>query len=349
MNLITDTFTKSSEQSNTTEISHPLGEHLEYGNFDDPVVFRITYIGQRTIIPSYETSKILRKRYGLDENSELDQVSGGLGDDERLYWEFAFDASKVSDPESPISDIRDMLEAYNTPPEDLTEEQQEEWRESTVKITKIESNHSHPVLRKTHYHNNVILQKIAEVARMASDTENWTLKRIAQVTVISSLVTGLIGTLMYTTRKARSADAETTERDSDLHICTRCGERYAWEKIEPPEDATFYWVPNCPACHADMTAATVGKTWLNIIGASLEKGEDDYQRHRKRVHYHARLYHGRLANLSTDEVIALAQHFDDRASVGGRRVGPQPDRNVAFNLRKQAQRQSRSNTPSSSK
>lgn len=128
--------------------------------------------------------------------------------------------------------------------------------------------------------------------------------------------------------------------DSNMHICGRCGEKYDYTEIEPPENATFYWVPPCPACGADMTATTVTKTWMDIIGSGLEKDAErnydySYERQRMRVHFHARLYHGRLAGLSVEELIERAQWFDSRVS-HGRRVGPEFERDVAFAVRRQA-------------
>lgn len=125
--------------------------------------------------------------------------------------------------------------------------------------------------------------------------------------------------------------------DQDKYICKRCGEKYDWREQEPPEDATFYWVPVCPACNAKMTANTVSQSWLNIISQDIFETEDP-EYYLKKAHYHARLYHGRMAGLSVSELVELAQSFDEKADIGGPRYGPKQERNVAFNLRKQARK-----------
>jgi len=116
----------------------------------------------------------------------------------------------------------------------------------------------------------------------------------------------------------------------DETICNRCGNEYNWSNQEPPADASFYWEPKCPACGAKLTAPPRGETWLNIL-ASDEPERD-------RLQAYARLYHGRLTDVGRDKLISLAQYFDERANVGGPRIGPAPARNIAFNLREQARR-----------
>lgn len=126
-----------------------------------------------------------------------------------------------------------------------------------------------------------------------------------------------------------------TAHDTDAHYCKRCGEQYAWEEVEAPENPSIYWVPHCPACNAKCTATTVDLLWLNICGGSLDKRDDHYERQREKLHYQARMYHGRLSGLSVDELVDRAQWFDERVT-HGRRWGPEHDRDVAFALRKQA-------------
>lgn len=100
------------------------------------------------------------------------------------------------------------------------------------------------------------------------------------------------------------------------HVCTRCGNKYDWQSIDPPENATIYWVPKCPDCNTDMTATTVDLTWLHILSSDLDANNNNYERYRHRLHAHSRLYHGRLTELTADELIDRAQWFDERVSHG---------------------------------
>lgn len=116
-----------------------------------------------------------------------------------------------------------------------------------------------------------------------------------------------------------------------------CGTEYNPDEQEPPEGATFYWVEKCPDCGAKITKSTVNQLWLNIVGDGLGDIEDkeEYERMRKKLHFQSRLYHGYLSGVTVEELVELAQIFDDEVT-HGRRFGPQQERNVAFNLRRQA-------------
>lgn len=119
------------------------------------------------------------------------------------------------------------------------------------------------------------------------------------------------------------------------YICKRCGESYDLRSIEPPEDATFHWVPDCPACGAYMTENVVNRNWLNIIGSRLDSQNKDYDRYYRKLHYQARLHHGRVAGLTADELVELAKYFSDYI-IHGRRFGPEAAQKVARRLRLQA-------------
>lgn len=124
-------------------------------------------------------------------------------------------------------------------------------------------------------------------------------------------------------------------RDYDQHFCRRCGEEYDPSEVEIPDDATFYWEPHCPVCNAGVTASTIDKILLNICGEMLDRSKGNYERNVQRLNCYARLYHGRTVDLNQDELVERAKMFDERVS-HGRRWGPQTDRDVAFNLRRQA-------------
>jgi len=126
---------------------------------------------------------------------------------------------------------------------------------------------------------------------------------------------------------------ETAIEQRDEMLCRRCGALFLWDEQPVPDDASIYWVPSCPCCGAKATATTVDKAWLNIIG-----GDSPTEPRTTVLHAQARLYHGRMVDRSVDELIELAQHFDARASYG-KKWGPNPERTVAFNLRKQAREQ----------
>jgi hypothetical protein len=123
--------------------------------------------------------------------------------------------------------------------------------------------------------------------------------------------------------------------EKGMTICNRCGYEYNYREMDVPEDATMYYVPHCPNCHAKMTSTTTDKIWLNIIGSSLNKDDENYQVRREKLHAHARLYHGKLINYSVSELIRRAKWFDRQATKGSA-YGPRQYRDVAFNIRKQA-------------
>lgn len=131
--------------------------------------------------------------------------------------------------------------------------------------------------------------------------------------------------------------------DDGHRICNRCGTEYDSDAQEPPEDASFYWVPSCPDCGADMTANPTDRTWLDIIsteigGGRLTPDTDNFERRREIIHAHSRLYHGRLANQTTEQLVKIAQWFDRQAK-SGTAYGPRFYRDIAFAVRKQARRQ----------
>lgn len=127
-------------------------------------------------------------------------------------------------------------------------------------------------------------------------------------------------------------------------ICSKCGTEYNNGDQEPPEDASFYWVPKCPDCNAKITTNPTNQTWLNIISTEIGSGDrispdsDNYEWKREKLHAHARLYHGRLAGLPTEELIRRAKFFDRQAKTG-KALGPRFYRDIAFALRKQARNQ----------
>lgn len=107
-------------------------EHLDTRLFDKPVRFRIEANGE-TILPTYEIGNILGRQYGLDQPSEYDAAL--FVDETRA--EFAFDAAVV-DADEVLNDVRTLLDNYNIPPEDLSEDAKGEWRSITVTMTDVD-------------------------------------------------------------------------------------------------------------------------------------------------------------------------------------------------------------------
>jgi len=123
--------------------------------------------------------------------------------------------------------------------------------------------------------------------------------------------------------------------EDNKYFCKRCGKKYDWYNQEPPENATFYWVPHCPRCNAKMTDNVVDNIWMDVITDSNHR-LDGVERHISRIHGCARLYHGKLADVGVDGLIERAKWFDDKASHDF--YGPDAYHDVAFQLRKQARR-----------
>lgn len=120
--------------------------------------------------------------------------------------------------------------------------------------------------------------------------------------------------------------------EDNMYFCKRCGTKYDWYNQEPPEDATFYWVPHCPDCNAAMTDNPVDSAWMSVITGEISVTEVDIGQ----VHICARLYHGRLADVDVEGLIERAKWFDDKASHDF--WSRNHYHNIAFRLRKQARR-----------
>lgn len=134
--------------------------------------------------------------------------------------------------------------------------------------------------------------------------------------------------------QTKNDSTDSTDTGGYETFCHRCGEKYDPGEQDMPENATFYWVPDCPACGAKCTANTVDSTWMEIL-CDPHPAMDDWERRRKQIHFHGRLWHGRLSGLSVEELIEIAQYFDERSDYG-KKWGPNPERTVAFRVRRQA-------------
>lgn len=138
---------------------------------------------------------------------------------------------------------------------------------------------------------------------------------------------------------AMSSKAEHMELvDQGETICDRCGTRYRPQEQEIPENASFYWVPSCPDCGSKITANPTSQSWLNIVGSSLDSDDDSYESRFDNLNAYARLYHGRMTDMSVEELVDLAKWFD-RCAKTGTAYGPRFYRPVAFALRQQAREQ----------
>lgn len=130
-------------------------------------------------------------------------------------------------------------------------------------------------------------------------------------------------------------DSETIERsggdllgDSETY-CMRCGHQYDWRGLNPPEEASIYWEPHCPVCNAKMTGLPTDEEWLEIVSDPFD-GEVNVER----LHFHARLVHGRLAGLTVEELIDRAKFFDRKQK--HRSWSLDRYHRIAFRLRQQA-------------
>jgi len=110
--------------------------------------------------------------------------------------------------------------------------------------------------------------------------------------------------------------------------CKRCGEKYNWMDQDIPENASIYWVPTCPICRSKETDTPVDSIWIEVTSS----GPTDINT--ERVHKHARLYHGRLAGISREELIERAKWFDEMQRHS--KYSRNKYHNIAFKLRKQA-------------
>lgn len=99
-------------------------------------------------------------------------------------------------------------------------------------------------------------------------------------------------------RKSRS------EYRSDMtnYECKECGYIYNTEDQEPPEDATFHWVPCCPWCNASMTSNPVTVISIYIALDMLRGGltESDEDRWIDKIQSRARHLHGREVHRYND-------------------------------------------------
>jgi hypothetical protein len=105
-------------------------EHLETDSFDSPVKIRIGAKNEDSITPGYSIEKFLEEQ-GLEQGETFD-VAVDIGDTPRK--EFAFDASKVEDPNQTIDEIRSIVESFNEPPEFDSEEKIDEWESHNAVI-----------------------------------------------------------------------------------------------------------------------------------------------------------------------------------------------------------------------
>lgn len=123
--------------------------------------------------------------------------------------------------------------------------------------------------------------------------------------------------------------------DDEKTICDRCGTEYDWQNQDPPEDATYYWVPSCPDCHSKMTANPTSASWLRIVSEGISSDEENYEDRIDKVNAYARLYHGKMCGMSTEDLVKRAKWFDRQAK-SGTAYGPRFYRPIAFSLRRQA-------------
>lgn len=126
----------------------------------------------------------------------------------------------------------------------------------------------------------------------------------------------------------------------DTHYCNRCGEEYdtSLEAQNPPEEPSIYWVPKCPECNAKITDTAIDETWLNIRSDGLNNhnySDEEKRQVLREIHYQARLFHGRVTDLSKEELIERAKYFDSRI-LRHPGYGVSSERDIAFRLRKQA-------------
>lgn len=115
-------------------IDHEFTDHVEYDDYDSPILFSVTYEGKETLIPSLAIELILDHEFGLTQGETFDVVGGGLDPDDDLYWGFAFEGDAVSEPADVIEAVEEMLDGYNEPPEDIPPEAKDEWEKSTIVI-----------------------------------------------------------------------------------------------------------------------------------------------------------------------------------------------------------------------
>lgn len=105
-----------------------------------------------------------------------------------------------------------------------------------------------------------------------------------------------LGTSPYATDYDRPSRSE-YQTDLDAYQCKECGFVYDAESQDPPENASFYWVPHCPYCNSDMTA---NPTTEDQVAIALDMYRtDDWDSTDKRMAYlntiqaKARHLHGR--------------------------------------------------------
>lgn len=108
-------------------------DHLRYDTFDTPVLFRLRCATSEGLMPVYDIGRLLRKRYGLVEQETLD-VAQTVEDP---IAEFAFDASVVEDIETVLDDVQTLIDNYNEMPDDLTTDQQEEFKKHRTDLDDI--------------------------------------------------------------------------------------------------------------------------------------------------------------------------------------------------------------------
>lgn len=136
---------------------------------------------------------------------------------------------------------------------------------------------------------------------------------------------------------ANQSVIENTNKPYKNHICEICGHKYDVLDVDKPEDATYYWVPSCPCCKSSMSKNPPTKLSFKIKNTHLKNDnvtEKQKEEIIREIHYSARLYHGKLVNKTKEELIEIAQKFDNKSQNDN--IGPRFYRDIAFRVRKQA-------------
>lgn len=105
-------------------------DHLNYEDFEEPVVLRLKGTVEETmLLPGYDVKNLVREHYGVPE-SGID-VAKAI---EENRTEIAFDAVHVEDVDDVFAGAREMVDNYNEPPDIVSEEVKREWRRKQVLI-----------------------------------------------------------------------------------------------------------------------------------------------------------------------------------------------------------------------
>lgn len=98
----------------------------------------------------------------------------------------------------------------------------------------------------------------------------------------------------HETQYARKSREE-YRTEMDEYECKRCGYVYDAKSQDPPDDATFYWVPSCPYCNAPFTSNPITETSI-LVGLSMYRNDEEGDLSNgwlDRIQAHARHLHGR--------------------------------------------------------